>query len=109
MRIRLRGQLQTPPQDEDFSYRDYLERQGVLSYMPTSEATLLPGNEGNPISPAIYSFKDKALDSLFIASFPIPRLPYWRVCCLVCMAACPIQSNKHFEIPARHMSLLYPV
>ncbi len=70
--IRLRGQLQTPPQDEDFSYQDYLARQGILSYMPTSEATLLPGNDGNPISRAIYSFKDKAVDNIY-RLFPDPE------------------------------------
>ncbi|MGA7195225.1 MAG: ComEC/Rec2 family competence protein [Anaerolineales bacterium] len=63
--IRLRGQLQTPPQDEDFSYQDYLARQGILSYMPISEATLLPGNDGNPISRAIYSFKEKAVENIY--------------------------------------------
>ena len=70
--LRLRGQLQTPPQDEDFSYQDYLARQGILSYMPTSEATLLPGNDGNPISRAIYTFKDKALDNIY-RLFPDPE------------------------------------
>jgi competence protein ComEC len=70
--IRLRGQLQTPPQDEDFSYQDYLARQGVLSYMPSSEATLLPGNDRNPISRAIYSFKDQAVDHIY-RLFPDPE------------------------------------
>ena len=70
--LRLRGQLQTPPQDEDFSYQDYLARQGIFSYMPTSEATLLPGNDGNPISRAIYTFKDKALDNIY-RLFPDPE------------------------------------
>ncbi len=70
--IRLRGQLQTPPQDEDFSYQDYLARQGILSYMPTSEATLLPGNDGNLISRAIYSFKDQAVDHIY-RLFPDPE------------------------------------
>jgi competence protein ComEC len=70
--IRLRGQLQTPPQDDDFSYQDYLARQGILSYMPTSDATLLPGNDGNQISLAIYSFKDKAVDHIY-RLFPDPE------------------------------------
>jgi len=70
--VRLRGQLQTPPQDEDFSYQDYLARQGILSYMPASEATLLPGNDGNPISRAIYAFKDNALDHIY-RLFPDPE------------------------------------
>jgi competence protein ComEC len=70
--IHLRGQLQTPPQDEDFSYQNYLARLGILSYMPTSEATLLPGNEGNPISGAIYYFKDQAVDNIY-RLFPDPE------------------------------------
>ena len=70
--IRLRGQLQTPPQDEDFSYQDYLARLGILSYMPTSEATLLPGNDGNPISRAIYAFKDQAVEHIY-RLFPDPE------------------------------------
>ena len=32
--LRLRGRLETPPSNEDFSYRDYLARQGIRSYMP---------------------------------------------------------------------------
>ena len=47
--LRLRGKLQTPPQNEDFSYRDYLARQGIHGYMPDAEATVLPGSTANPI------------------------------------------------------------
>jgi competence protein ComEC len=70
--IRLRGQLQTPPQNEDFSYQDYLARQGILSYMPSSEATLLPGNDGNSISRAIYTFKETVLNNIYHL-FPDPE------------------------------------
>ncbi len=63
--IRLRGKLQTPPVNEDFSYRDYLARQGILSYMPNAEATLLPGNSGNPIIAAIYAVKEKSLENVY--------------------------------------------
>lgn len=55
--IRLRGQLKTPPENEEFSYRDYLARQGIHSYMTKSEVTRLPGNNGNFINKVIYSFK----------------------------------------------------
>ena len=70
--LRLRGQLQTPPQNEDFSYQEYLARQGILSYMPNSEVTRLPGNEGNPIIRFIYSVKQKSLDNLY-RIFPDPE------------------------------------
>ncbi len=63
--VRVRGLLETPPEDEDFSYRDYLARQGVRSYMPDAEATLLPGNEGNPILAAVYGLKDKSLANVY--------------------------------------------
>jgi len=70
--VRVRGQLQTPPQNEDFSYQDYLARQGILSYMPTSEATLLPGNIGNPIVRWIDVLKEKSMDNVY-RIFPDPE------------------------------------
>jgi competence protein ComEC len=70
--LRLRGRLQTPPENEDFSYRDYLAREGILSYMPTAEATLLPGGGGNPLVAAIYAIKGKSLDNVY-RLFPDPE------------------------------------
>jgi len=70
--LRLRGALQTPPQNEDFSYQEYLAHEGIFSYMPSSEATLLPGNEGNPIIRFIYAVKQKSLDNLY-RIFPDPE------------------------------------
>jgi competence protein ComEC len=63
--VRLRGRLQTPPENEDFSYRDYLAREGILSYMPSADATLLPGSGGNPIVAFIYGIKEKSLDKVY--------------------------------------------
>ena len=40
--IRLRGQLSTPPEGGDFSYRDYLARQGIHAYMSRAKVTRLP-------------------------------------------------------------------
>ena len=48
-RIRLRGQLKTPPENEEFSYRDYLARQGVYAYMTKAEVTRLPGGHTFPV------------------------------------------------------------
>ena len=70
--VRLRGKLQTPPVNEDFSYRDYLARQGILSYMPNADATILPGNGGNPIIAAIYAVKEKSLENVY-RLFPDPE------------------------------------
>ena len=71
-RVRIRGKLVTPPENEEFSYREYLARQGIHSYMPSAEITRLPGEGGNPIKKAIYAFKDKALRNIYLI-FPDPE------------------------------------
>ena len=40
-RIRLEGELVTPPEQEGFSYRAYLAHKGVYSYMPHAQARTL--------------------------------------------------------------------
>ena len=71
-RIRLRGKLVTPPENEEFSYREYLARQGIHAFMSRSEVTHLPGSDGNPIRKVIYAFKDKALGNVY-QIFPDPE------------------------------------
>jgi len=71
-RLRLRGKLKTPPENEDFSYRDYLAAQQIHSYMSIAEVTVLPGKGGNPISTALYALKEKSLDNIY-RMFPDPE------------------------------------
>ena len=74
-RIRLRGKLKTPPENDDFSYRDYLAAQHIHSYMTSAEITILPGNGGyneNPIIRALYKFKEKSLENIYHL-FPDPE------------------------------------
>ena len=61
--VRVRGQLKTPPEDEDFSYRDYLAREGVYSYISSGEVTLLPGDGGGIYWTAVYQLKEKLLQN----------------------------------------------
>jgi competence protein ComEC len=70
--VRLRGYLQTPPANEDFSYQDYLAHQGILAYMPSAEATLLPFTNGSPVLTLIYTFKAYALRRVY-QIFPEPE------------------------------------
>jgi len=70
--IRLRGKLKTPPENEDFSYRDYLAAQGIHSYMTNAEVTVLPEKRGNPVVAALYAFKQKSLDNIY-RMFPDPE------------------------------------
>ena len=64
-RLRVRGSLKTPPEDEEFSYRDYLARDGVYSYMSIAEVTTLPGNGGSAFQAAVYKLKDKMLQKTY--------------------------------------------
>ncbi len=71
-RLRLRGKLLTPPENEEFSFRDYLARYGIHAYMPLAAVTRLPGGGGNPILARVYAFKARALADIY-AIFPDPE------------------------------------
>ncbi|HET7142984.1 MAG TPA: ComEC/Rec2 family competence protein, partial [Anaerolineales bacterium] len=64
-RVRLRGNLKTPPENEEFSYRDYLAREGIYSYMSIAEVTVLPGNDGISFYTAVYALKEKLLQNTY--------------------------------------------
>jgi competence protein ComEC len=64
-RIRLQGAQVTPPSFEDFSYRDYLARQGVYAYLPDAQVDLLESNQGNPVLAAIYTLKAHFLEMVY--------------------------------------------
>ncbi len=64
-RLRLRGRLKTPPENEEFSYREYLAHKGIHAYMPSASVTRLPGGGGNPLLAAIYAFKERALVTIY--------------------------------------------
>ncbi len=70
--VRLRGHLKTPPENEDFSYQDYLARQGILAYMPDAVATRLPFTGGNPILRLVYAIKEQAIEHVY-RIFPDPE------------------------------------
>src|SRR6185369_8160958 len=70
--LRLRGKLKTPPENEDFSYRDYLAAQDIHSYMTNGEVTILPDKGGNPVVAALYTFKQRSLDNIY-RMFPDPE------------------------------------
>lgn len=70
-RVRLWGQLQTPPEDEDFSYKDYLARQKVFSYMPYAAGEVLESGHGSPILRSLFSFREKGM-ALIYRALPDP-------------------------------------
>ncbi|MCK4976539.1 MAG: ComEC/Rec2 family competence protein, partial [Anaerolineales bacterium] len=64
-RLRLEGWLETPPENEEFSYRDYLARQGIHSYMGSVKANLVQRGQGNIILGVIYNLKARALATVY--------------------------------------------
>ncbi|MBM3143831.1 MAG: DUF4131 domain-containing protein [Chloroflexi bacterium] len=64
-KIVVRGQLFTPPEQEEFSYRDYLARQGIYSYMPRASTGVLDTGHGNPIMRRIFTLKERALETVY--------------------------------------------
>lgn len=71
-RLQLQGKLQTPPENEDFSYRDYLANRGIYSYLPYPITSLVESGHGNPLMAALYSFRQKGV-SLVYSLFPDPE------------------------------------
>ncbi|PWH12709.1 MAG: hypothetical protein DDG60_11850 [Anaerolineae bacterium] len=71
--VRVRGRLETPPEEEDFSYREYLLRQGVVSIVRTDKITLLPfGAERHPFWAFLYRVR-LSLYKEVNALFPQPE------------------------------------
>jgi competence protein ComEC len=71
-RVQVQGYLETPPVLEDFSYRDYLARQGIYSLMNQASARLLLHDQGNPLLAWVYALKTRALATIY-RIFPDPE------------------------------------
>jgi competence protein ComEC len=59
-RLEIEGLLETPPEFEDFSYRDYLARQGIHSLLRRPRITLQARGQGNFFYAKLYAFKGRA-------------------------------------------------
>lgn len=73
-RVRVSGVLLTPPEFDDFSYRDYLARQHIHAMLPNAEVVVLAHGQGNPVYAALYAVKARAqatIDRLL----PSPQAP----------------------------------
>ena len=71
--IRVRGILETPPENEEFSYKNYLALSGIHAYMGSATATFLPEERGGlAIYQYIYDLRDRALVKVY-ELFPDPE------------------------------------
>ncbi|MDP3047714.1 MAG: ComEC/Rec2 family competence protein, partial [Chloroflexota bacterium] len=71
-RLDMAGRLEEPPVFEDFSYKDYLARQGVLAVIYRPQVTLLARDQANPLVALLLSLRDRAQE-LITAALPEPQ------------------------------------
>jgi competence protein ComEC len=57
--LEVSGNLQTPPERDDFSYKQYLENRGVFSYMTYPRINVVGKDAGNPVLVVIFSIRDR--------------------------------------------------
>jgi competence protein ComEC len=63
-RLRLSGRLETPPEDADFSYREYLAHQGIHSQMNRPQIELLAEGQGSAVYSSILTLKERAKETI---------------------------------------------
>ncbi len=73
-RLLLTGKPGAPPEGEEFSYRDYLARQDIYTYIVYPRVLHGEHGTGNPIFTAIYALRDLALKEIY-RIFPAPEAP----------------------------------
>lgn len=71
-RVEALGILETPPEFQDFSYRDYLARQDIFSLMSNASVTTVATQEGYPVVHLLFSIRQRALETLY-SIFPDPE------------------------------------
>jgi competence protein ComEC len=62
--LRVSGLLETPPDFEDFSYREYLARKNIHSVMDYAQIERLATDQGRPFWAATFALKDRASDAI---------------------------------------------
>jgi competence protein ComEC len=63
--VRLEGRIEIPPHDEEFSYRDYLARQGIHAYLPYGKASRIGHGYGNVLVSGIYALRERFLNTVY--------------------------------------------
>jgi len=62
--IEIAGAPEAPPESADFSYREYLSRQGIHTYLSFASIRRLDSGQGSPVLAWIYSLQDRALEQV---------------------------------------------
>jgi competence protein ComEC len=70
--LELAGRLEEPPVFEDFSYKDFLARQGVLAVIYRPLVTVLARDQANPLVALLLSLRDRAQE-VIASALPEPQ------------------------------------
>lgn len=70
--VALQGALETPSENEEFSYRVYLARKGIYAYIANPKITLLAQGKGGLLLGSIYRLREHAKSTLY-QLFPDPE------------------------------------
>ncbi len=70
--VRLAGALRLPPENEDYSSRETLAREGIFAEMRYAEADFVAAGRGSPVFQVIYGIRERALAAVG-AIFPPPE------------------------------------
>jgi competence protein ComEC len=70
--VRVQGRLETPPEFETFSYREYLARQGVYGMVRYASVEVTGGRRGSPIRRALADFRERAYE-VIVRLLPDPQ------------------------------------
>ncbi len=62
--LEIEGAVESPPELEGFSYRDYLARQGILSVIDHARVERVASGRGNPVYGAILAVKGRAHETV---------------------------------------------
>lgn len=73
--LKVSGQLQTPFETEEFSYRDYLDRYGIHSVMYYPRVEKISKGNGNPLFAGLFRFK-QAFERKINQVFPEPHASF---------------------------------
>lgn len=70
--LELSGELETPPTFDDFDYREYLLRRGIVSLIDYPQARLLESGQGNPFRAGLIQVRER-LASALAQALPEPE------------------------------------
>ncbi len=96
-RVRVVGVLDAPPALPDFSYRDYLARFGVQSFIPRAQVTFVSAGHGEPFWQALLALKVRAL-AVTAQLFPEPQAALLQGIVLGVEANIPADVKEAFSV-----------